>query len=332
MEELDSFPPEILRTPQPLVAFSGLDLNRSTHRRVWEVFSMNRGPDRHSLHFINLPTDENFDFPPAKPKKANYEWYVAKGLVKRNWINKHQNIIPSVVVLFLDLNWSDPQIAEKSRHCAETVRRVRSVLQGRGTKISVVLLQDENTHGDNDSITTFCTECEISPRSIFTVGLKDQLLSTIIRLEATLHELSQNYYHLEIKNVRSHKDALNKSSHMFLMIRHMFKVGYLNEMKNDLHSAQKAYQTSYTLIMESKFNDFNIVEFRTVAGYVNYKICRLCFKLNLPRDAIAQFRKHMDNFKSRQGVPELGWEHAAWQSTQAAVFATLFTPELCKRY
>ena len=28
---------------------------------------------------------------------------------------------------------------------------------------------------------------------------------------------------------------------------------------------------------------------------------RLAFKLNLTRDAVAQFRRHMDNFKSRTG-------------------------------
>ena len=151
-------------------------------------------------------------------------------------------------------------------------------------------------------MTGFCTECEISPRSLFVIGMKDQLLSAVVRLEAALHELSQNYYHLEIKNVRSHKDALNKSSHMLLMIRHMFKVGYLNEMKNDLHSAQKAYQTAYSLILEVKMNDYNVSEFRTVAGYVNYKICRLGFKLNMARDAIAQFRKHLDNFKVNQRI------------------------------
>ena len=324
MKELDEFPHEILRTPQPLIGFSGLDLNQSSHRKVWDVFTSNRGLDRHSLHFVNISGTSGSDFPPIKPKKANYEWYVPKGLLKKNWINKHQNVIPSVVVLFFELNWQDPEIKDKSRICGEKVEQMRTALQGRGTKISVVLMQEESSRGENDSVTSFCTQCEISPRSLFVMGVKDQLLPSVIRLEAVLHELSQNYYHLEIKNVRGHKDGLNKASHMVLMIRHMFKLGYLNEMKNDLHSAQKAYQTAYALILESKLNDFNVVEYKTVAGYINYKICRLGFKLNLPRDAIAQFRKHLDNFKSKTGVPELGWEHSAWQSAQAAMFANLF--------
>jgi hypothetical protein len=42
-------------------------------------------------------------------------------------------------------------------------------------------------------------------RSVFVLGLADQLLGTAVRLEAALHELSQNYYHTHIKNVRAHK-------------------------------------------------------------------------------------------------------------------------------
>jgi len=324
MEDTDSFPPEILRTPQPLVAFLGLDLGKSTHRRVWDVFTSNRGLDRHSLLFKNVSDIDSLDLPPAKQQKNGYEWYVPKGILKKNWINKHQNVIPSVIVSLLELNWSDPELAEKAKRCGERMRSLRSALAGRSTKLALVLLQDANSVGDTDAVTGFCTECEISPRSLFVIGLKDQLLSAAVRLEAALHELSQNYYHLEIKRVRSHKDALNKSSHMLLMIRHMFKIGYLNEMKSDLHSAQKAYQTAYSLILEVKMNDYNVPEFRTVAGYVNYKICRLDFKLNMARDAIAQFRKHLDNFKGKSGMPELGWEHAAWQCQQSAMFANLF--------
>ena len=324
MDDVESFPAEILRTPQPLIALSGLDhQNKAVHRRVWDVFTSNRGLDRHSLHFVSLPVDAPPSFPPAKAKKSSYEWYVPKGLLKKDWITKHQSQVPSVVVLFLELNWNDAEVAEKTVACAERVKQLKAALAGRTTKICLVLLQDETSHAEADSVTNFCTECEISPRSLFVLGTKD-LLTAVIRLEATLHELSQNYYHLEIKNVRSHKDALNKSSHMVLMIRHMFKIGYFNEMKNDLHSAQKAYQTAYALILETKMNEFNVVEYKTVAGFISYKISRLAFRLSLPRDAISHFRKHLDNFRTKAGVPELGWEHAAWQATQAAMFAALF--------
>jgi len=54
--------------------------------------------------------------------------------------------------------------------------------------------------------------------------------------------------------------------------------------------------------MEVRATDTNIVEVKTVAGFINYKICKIAFQLNLPRDAIAQFRKHMDIFKHKIGL------------------------------
>ena len=48
--------------------------------------------------------------------------------------------------------------------------------------------------------------------------------------------------------------------------------------------------------------DTNIMEVKTVAGFISYKICKLAFRVNLPRDAISQFRKHMDIFQQKVGM------------------------------
>jgi len=323
MDEITSCPPELLRIPQPLISFYGLDVKKETHKKIWDTFHHNRSNDRYSIYFNNL-TEQGLNFPPPKTSKTSYEWYASKGILKKNWINKYQNIIPSVIVLFTELDWTDPEIKSKTESCAQQVQALKEALKGRGSKIAIILIQNDKNVGSSDSVTSFCTECEISPRSLFVIALQDSLLPTIIRLETSLHELSQNFYHLEIKYVRSHNEALNKSTHLLLMVRHMFKIGYFNEMKSDLHSAHKSYQTAYALMLEAKRTDFNLSEYRTVAGYISYKICRLAFKLNLARDALAQFRRHMDNFKWKSGVAELGWEHAAWQSLQAEMFANLF--------
>ncbi len=44
------------------------------------------------------------------------------------------------------------------------------------------------------------------------------------------------------------------------------------------------------------------MEVKTVAGFISYKICKLAFRVNLPRDAISQFRKHMDIFQQKVGM------------------------------
>lgn len=48
------------------------------------------------------------------------------------------------------------------------------------------------------------------------------------------------------------------------------------------------------------------------------------FTLNLPRDAISQFKTHTERFKMRLGFAELAFEHYAWLSKQFSTFGDIF--------
>ena len=41
------------------------------------------------------------------------------GILKKDWIHKHQNLLPAVLVLFVDLNWNEAALEEKTRACAQ---------------------------------------------------------------------------------------------------------------------------------------------------------------------------------------------------------------------
>eukprot|EP00092_Neocalanus_flemingeri_P018363 GFUD01019872.1.p1 GENE.GFUD01019872.1~~GFUD01019872.1.p1 ORF type:complete len:1115 (+),score=430.62 GFUD01019872.1:234-3578(+) len=312
-------PPEVVVTPQPLIGFLGLDPedeNQQGHQKVWEMFTSNRGLDRQALNF-SLLTMDTLDFPVAKPPRTSYEWFLPRGILKRNWMNKHLQLLPSVVVLF----FTTPTLSTVS----STVGKVRMALTGRQTKLAVVLLQDVQ---DPDTVTSVCTECSISSRAVFTLSPTSPL-AAVVQLEATLQELASNYYHGQVKTVKSHRDLLNRATHLQLLVRHSFKVGFLSELKGDLHSAYKSYTSSYQLLLETRLTEHNTAEVRTVAGLVNFKICRLAFRLNLPRDAITQFRKHLEQWRAPPGPPQLSWEQAAWQAGQAAAFGQQFV-EACR--
>lgn len=51
---------------------------------------------------------------------------------------------------------------------------------------------------------------------------------------------------------------------------------------------------AYNNLLDIRMVDTNALEIKTVASFINYKLCRLMFNLNLPRDAISQFRAHTD--------------------------------------
>ena len=73
-----------------------------------------------------------------------------------------------------------------------------------------------------------CSACELSARSLFVLPINAENLSGYItRLENAFYELAQNYYHQEIRGVKAHRDFLNKTTHLYLFVRHQFKGKYL---------------------------------------------------------------------------------------------------------
>ncbi len=71
-------------------------------------------------------------------------------------------------------------------------------------------------------------------------------------------------------------------------------------------------------------SDDRIMEFKMVAGFMNYKICRLCFENDEAMNAIAQFRKHIDRFSVEVGLKQLTYEHHEWLSRQGVL-----TEDIC---
>ncbi|XP_043524770.1 trafficking protein particle complex subunit 11 isoform X1 [Frieseomelitta varia] len=327
-------PPELTTKPLALIGLTGLDISNPVHRSIWDAFSNNRRLESSAIQFKLLsPTHE---FPTVKPKRNSYEWYKPKGILKRNWMNKYLNEIPAVVVVFYNLDWNDPQWNEKKMECASRVQSLRNALDGRTTKIAVVLIQHctQPPPGSEDTIATerataVCGACELSPKLLYILPHGNHLLGYISRLESALYDLAQNFYHHEYRIVKGHKDQLNKTMEknahkQHLFVRHQFKMAFLNELKQDQNLAQKHYTQAYNHLLEIPITDINVMEITTVACFINYKLCKVMFNLNIPKDAITQFRFHTDRFKTWIGPKELIFEHHAWMCSQFSTFAELF--------
>lgn len=323
-----ALPSELLVAPQPLIGFCGLDvLKNSVHKSIWDAFNSNRKPDRPAVQFKILPP--NYEFPVAKPKRASYEWYHPKGILKRNWMLKHLHVLPSVVVLFQDMEWNDPLWTDKQLQCASTIQSLKNSLQERNTRLVLVLLQKAAPlpHGEDmlasERAASLTNACGISTKMLFILPHTDHLVGYTSRLESALLEMAQGYYTLMAKRIRTHRDQLT-SSHHVLKIRHQFKLGFVSELRQDFSTALKHYSQAFANLEEIRVVDTNCLEIKTIAGFLNYKICRLMFKLKVPRDSINHFISHIEKYKNRIGFKDLLFEHYAWLSTQHSAFADLF--------
>ncbi|XP_077589435.1 trafficking protein particle complex subunit 11 isoform X2 [Stigmatopora nigra] len=322
-------PSELCCRPMAFVALTGLDvMYNAVHRAIWDVFIANRRADRVPISFKILPGDH--EYPKCRTKRTSYEWYIPKGILKTSWMNKHLNETPALVVVFYELDWDDSQWREKQSECATKVEIVRSSLQSRNTKVAVVLIQRKTPLPPGEDLVAseraaaICHACDLSGKSLFVLPHTDHLVGYIIRLENAFYEHAQTYYYNEIRRVKSHKEFLNKTTHQLLFVRHQFKIAFFSELKQDSQNALKYYRTAYSLVHELRAHESNMLEIKTLAGFLNYKVCRLCFQHNTPLDAISQFRKHIDLSKKKIGNAELGFEHSAWMAKQFQSFGELF--------
>ena len=155
--EIGELPNELVCVPQQPVAVTGLHVaHHQTHKVVWDAFAANRRADRLPLRFKLVSADH--EFPKAKPKvwgksrgsrsdryiyiltavepsllpfshfqRASYDSYAPRGVLKANWMRKHLEEVPTLVVLFMDLDWNHPSWVEKKTECQSKVESLRLI-------------------------------------------------------------------------------------------------------------------------------------------------------------------------------------------------------------
>ena len=62
-------------------------------------------------------------------------------------------------------------------------------------------------------------------------------MSFFCRIEQVILDLAKNYYVAQAKSVKAHKDQLNKTTQIYLYIRHEFKLGFLHEIRQIYNTA-----------------------------------------------------------------------------------------------
>lgn len=85
-------------------------------------------------------------------------------------------------------------------------------------------------------------------------------------------------------------------------------------------------------LLDIRTYESNIFEIKTIAGIINYKLCKLFFDIKHPIDAIDQFRKHIDIFRNKVGPEDIAFEHSAWISKQFELMGEIFEDAIKKGF
>ncbi|EYC26833.1 hypothetical protein Y032_0010g987 [Ancylostoma ceylanicum] len=311
--------------PQQLVFLTGLDPNnKESHSALVSTFGV-RTPDRPPLN-LRLVTGE-LDLPQKSEKKGG------KGILRRDWPLKYIERVPALIVLFLDLDWDHSSWLEKKTEAESKCASLRASA-GQASRIAVVLLQQRSvpTSGDDPLATEraheLCQICHLTPRQLFVVPMLGDLTGYVSKLESAFHELAQGFYQQKLKTIRARSIPNNSPS---LVVRQLFKLAFLSELRQDTHTAYRNYRLAYEQCKDhvESWEGIDIFEWRSVVGLLNYKICELCFLHNMAVEAINQMRRHQAVFfAGPAGVyptPALAnIELQLWNAKQCWHFAQLF--------
>ncbi|VDL95118.1 unnamed protein product [Schistocephalus solidus] len=121
-------------------------------------------------------------------------------------------------------------------------------------------------------------------------------------------------------DINATERAQDLCSRCQLPVKHLFVLQLTGFMFGCI---TRHYRQAYNNLLELRVHDLHILEVKVIAGFINYKICRLFFQLQAS-ESIAQFRRHIEFFTNLVGMPELAFEHEAWLSKQFEVFGELF--------
>lgn len=169
MSWASSIPKELSVQPLPLVVLTGLDVKHNAiHNEIWDGFNA-----RTNQKFRYKLLDGDHEYPKCKNKRP-MEFYTPKGIFKTQWLNKHLYLVPSLIVVFFDLDWDEPNWKEKQMECATKVELVRHSLIDRNTRIILVLVQKHPSipiDGDNvltrERYPSLCAACSIKNNYLF---------------------------------------------------------------------------------------------------------------------------------------------------------------------
>ncbi|GAB1315953.1 Trafficking protein particle complex subunit 11 [Madurella fahalii] len=276
------------------------------------------------------------------------------GLVDTEWIRKHQDLVPSLLLCFYTLS-SDPTLATLCDNQIKTdVNNIRALLSQSGykTRLAVALLSDHrapSVDGLQERLETIRKGCGLDAKALFLVPPSDSqegLERVAENMLTTLYTVSIEYYRDLGRHCRKKRGrgvapqptvppTFGTSQTLSLAgwnVRYDFKSAIFAEYRLEMDVALRSYEQAYENLLSSELMELipswspRWNEARFLADVIAVR-CLRCLLWNGQHSAAArrwQFhRERIADFVDRRGrgTNNYGWE--AWEARWAIVMADL---------
>ena len=183
---MDALPQELKQHPKPVIAFLGL--SDVTHCVFDSVAAINDQSGKVLCKFIKLSLQHQF---PIKKEirerttsfstrtEKSFDGVTPAGVMKSNWMQKHQELLPSVCVLVfeLDVRLSATDWGIQETVITDEVERLKRAVSGRDCRILLVLLHsvemEESTRLLDDRLHGLRRRTELDSKCVFVYKPKE---------------------------------------------------------------------------------------------------------------------------------------------------------------
>jgi hypothetical protein len=321
---MNQYPIELVRPPVHVIALLYMsEYHEKVSKCLSEVFD--------SINVLTFPNE--ISLPPKKTRKS-FDGYKPIGLMKRNWMKKHQEIIPSVIIMLVEWKPEQSNWKEQEQSIAAQVDKIKRRASGRNTKFLLLVITKTKPKDITVTIQTSETDIETETLKVddFYSNIKkscnmdnskqvqqfeeQELQSSSLiygKIGKMLQELSTQYYKEQATKTKKLKSEANPVLQPYLFVRHRFKVAFYSEISfrgftqasNTLAPAQNQkivkyllQSYSYLAAINTKDHGIGENEIKTVGDIINFKICQMkLLEKKTVDQAVKQFMKHIHWYK-----------------------------------
>ncbi|CRK19968.1 hypothetical protein BN1708_003255, partial [Verticillium longisporum] len=292
-------------------------------------------------------------FSPLSPISPLYP----DGLIDAQWIQKHQQMVPSVYLCFYTLT-SDASMATLNDNQLKkdiNILRLALTQSGYKTRLVVALLSDDSESSPSlsediqERLENIRRGVAMDPKSFFYIPTQDsftELEQTTDSILSTIYSHSIEYYrdlgrHARKKRTRgvtpqpTVPPTSGTSQTLTLQdcnVRYDFKAGVFAEFRQEMDSALRSYDQAYEGVLSEDVMDMipswspRWNEARLLTDVITIRAIRCSLWNGQTTSAVRRWRAHRDriaDFVDRRGrgTKNYGWE--AWESRWALVMVNL---------
>jgi trafficking protein particle complex subunit 11 len=212
----DVYPTELRAAPRRVVALLRLE---SLHEPLAAQLTAHHG--FHVLSIADVDAERKFlpEVPERKPQN-HYETYVANGILKKAWVEKHTQLVPAVVVVLFE--WEEkPTWKAVEAEVGNRIDRIRHDSRHRPVQILCVrVVHTQQTLDEREEAArqaSFRKRADLEPSCILSANCETPVTAAR-RLAPTLRELADVGYKMEARRLKQVK-ACVKTTQAALYVR-----------------------------------------------------------------------------------------------------------------